>query len=45
MLTNIEPLVGIGFAMLLLNEQITWLQAVGMALVFLSIGVMELAPR
>lgn len=45
MLTNIEPLVGIGFAMLLLNEQITSLQAVGMALVFLSIGVMELAPR
>ena len=43
MLTNLEPLVGIGFAMLLLNEQISLLQALGMALVFLSIAVTELA--
>jgi drug/metabolite transporter (DMT)-like permease len=45
MLTNIEPLLGIGFAMMLLNEHITWLQTVGMVLVFVSIGIMELVPR
>ena len=45
MLTNIEPLLGIGFAMLILNEHIAWLQAMGMALVFMSIGIMELIPR
>ncbi len=44
-LTNIEPLVGIGFAMLLLNERITWLQAMGMCLVFISIGITELVRR
>lgn len=45
MLSNIEPLLGIGFAMIVLNEHVTWVQAMGMALVFLSIGIMELAPR
>jgi drug/metabolite transporter (DMT)-like permease len=44
MLTNIEPLLGIGFAMLILNEQITWFQAMGMLLVFVSIGIMEFFP-
>jgi drug/metabolite transporter (DMT)-like permease len=45
MLTNIEPLLGIGFAMILLNERITWLQASGTVLVLVSIGIMEILPK
>jgi drug/metabolite transporter (DMT)-like permease len=43
MLSNIEPLIGIVFSLLILGEHISSLQDAGMFLVFLSIFVMETA--
>ena len=43
MLSNIEPLIGIVFSLLILGEHISSLQEAGMFLVFLSIFVMETA--
>ena len=42
MLTNIEPLLGIGFAMLILGERVSLVQGVGIAIVLISIVAMEL---
>lgn len=43
MMSNIEPIIGIVFAMLILGERISTLQEAGMALVFVSIIIMETA--
>jgi drug/metabolite transporter (DMT)-like permease len=43
MMSNVEPIIGIVFAMLILGERISMLQETGMALVFLSIIIMETA--
>ncbi len=43
MMSNIEPIIGIVFAMLILGERISALQEAGMALVFVSIIIMEMA--
>lgn len=42
MISNIEPLLGIVFALMILGEHVAPLQGVGMALVLASIVVMEL---
>ncbi len=43
MLSNIEPIIGIIFAMMILGEHISGFQEVGMVLVFFSIVIMEVA--
>jgi drug/metabolite transporter (DMT)-like permease len=44
MITNIEPLLGIVFAVAILGEHISILQATGIAMVLASIAAMELKP-
>ena len=42
MITNLEPVLGILFAMLTLGERLSPVQAVGIALVIVSIFAMEM---
>jgi drug/metabolite transporter (DMT)-like permease len=44
MITNIEPLLGIVFAVAILGEHVSILQATGIAMVLASIAAMELKP-
>jgi drug/metabolite transporter (DMT)-like permease len=45
MITNLEPIFGIIFAMLILGEHVSVLQAFGMSLVLFSIITMEIAGK
>lgn len=45
MITNLEPVLGIVFAMLILGERLSPLQAAGIALVIASIFAMEMKSR
>ena len=42
MITNLEPVLGILFAMLILGEQMSLVQAAGVGLVIASIFAMEM---
>jgi drug/metabolite transporter (DMT)-like permease len=42
MISNVEPLLGIGFAVVLLAEELSGLQMAGIATVLASIVAMEL---
>jgi drug/metabolite transporter (DMT)-like permease len=45
MITNLEPVLGILFAMLILGERMSQIQGAGIAIVVVSILAMEMARQ